>query len=56
MRRSRLRHEILLALAGKAVALGLLYAAFFSPAHGTRLTPGAVSLHLLAPGDARTER
>ncbi len=47
--RHRLQHEIGLALACKALALGFLYVAFFMPAHGVDVTAQAVSTHLLAP-------
>jgi len=56
MRRARLRHEIALVLAAKAVALGLLYVAFFAPSHELHVTPAAVSQRLLIAGDERTER
>ncbi|HXQ67951.1 MAG TPA: hypothetical protein VN980_15370 [Alphaproteobacteria bacterium] len=48
-RRRRLLREIGLALAFKAVALGVLYVAFFALPHGARLTSEGVSAHLLSP-------
>ena len=47
--RYRLQREIGMALAFKALALGILYVAFFMPGHGVRVTPDKLSTHLLAP-------
>jgi hypothetical protein len=48
-RKHRLQREIGLVLACKALALGILYVAFFMPGHGVRVTPESLSTHLLAP-------
>jgi hypothetical protein len=48
-RRGTLVREIGLALAFKAVALGVLYVAFFIPPEGARLTSEGVSAHLFSP-------
>ncbi len=55
-RRTALAREIGLALAGKAVALALLYAAFFGPAHSMRVTTAAAGAHILAPAAAGAGR
>jgi hypothetical protein len=53
-RKHRLGREIGAALAFKALALGLLYVAFFMPAHGGRVTSQGVSTHLLSSaGESR---
>ena len=57
MRRSgTLVREIGLALAFKAVALGVLYVAFFALPHGARLTSEGVSTHLFSPLGPSMER
>ena len=57
MRRSgTLVREIGLALAFKAVALSVLYVAFFALPHGARLTSEGVSTHLFSPLGASMER
>jgi len=43
---SRLRREILAALLFKALALALLYVAFFSSSHRTAISPHAMAVFL----------
>jgi hypothetical protein len=50
--RSRLLSEIGLALAFKALALVLLYVAFFAPGERARVTADTLSTHLLSSAGA----